>query len=738
MILRPAREADFLYLETFVWQAIFPAFDQPFLTAAQRQENDALVEDARTEVLRALEERNTAVFVAIDPKARTLAGYLIADATPQAYAEIRRIIVKRSFWGRGVAARLLAEATNFMGTERAVSVAVRYYNERALAFFAKHGFINTGETTGNFAIPRTLLLREAMDPTPSEVDEKDSSDIPASQWEDDFPTGADEPVFESLPDYNLRVEETPIFTPGSNALTTANEEDFASGETSLSEDQLSELEAFIARARALKGTAAPTEAGPAQPPVTPKRTPRLADSAGIRTSVGGDQPAGRSPAPSPADSRNIPFEVDFGDGRVEQVRRQAPDRSHQETVRGTTPAEKVAKPSFEFAFAATTNTVPPSQQAGSPRRQAGTAVPEAVSTVPPAQASATTVRETKQCPDCERELPAVARFCFNCGYPQPDPETTTPLGAKAPEDEVLILEELPELNTATSPTTSTFLHTSTPEAKPQPDKKAAAASSAETPQKQPAHGTGATSAGQQSGSSTPGKTWNLSELKIAFREHLQERLLAYFGAGKLKSYLRRLEESTSFQSLRDGSLRNLMLWLNEGHAPATAAQRRLRNTLADLTEYFVVETAGDLSGGVLPQRLLRHQSIDWDTADIFKVVMDYLDFDRESERVYTDFVTMPSRALRNATKSFLQAKKDERIYFICDQSLISQAKNGFAVTDAGLYWKNVLQPAGVVTFTTLERVHLAQGHLQLDGQFFNAGSRLNLKMAVLLDKLRRM
>jgi hypothetical protein len=140
----------------------------------------------------------------------------------------------------------------------------------------------------------------------------------------------------------------------------------------------------------------------------------------------------------------------------------------------------------------------------------------------------------------------------------------------------------------------------------------------------------------------------------------------------------------------------------------------------------------------LPQRLLRHQSLDWETADLFKVVMDYLDFDAENELVYTDFVTMPSRALRNATKSFIRAKKDERVFLICDQSLLSQAKNGFAITDSGLYWKNVLQPAGAVTFTTLQQVKLEQGHLSIDGQFFNAGSRLNLKMGLLLDRLRRM
>ena len=228
------------------------------------------------------------------------------------------------------------------------------------------------------------------------------------------------------------------------------------------------------------------------------------------------------------------------------------------------------------------------------------------------------------------------------------------------------------------------------------------------------------------------------ELKQAFREHLQERIIAYFGPGKLKAYYVALEASNSFQQLRDGSLTNLLNWINGGERTYAGVARRIHDTMADLTEYFIVEITGDLSGGVLPQRLLRHQSVDWNTVDLFKLVMDFLDFETETERVYTDFVAMPARALRNATSAFLRAGKDERIFFICDQSLISQAKNGFAITDAGIYWKNVLQPAGSALYTTMENVSINQGHLDIDGQFFNAGARLNLKMVVLLDKLRRM
>jgi len=40
---------------------------------------------------------------------------------------------------------------------------------------------------------------------------------------------------------------------------------------------------------------------------------------------------------------------------------------------------------------------------------------------------------------------------------------------------------------------------------------------------------------------------------------------------------------------------------------------------------------------------------------MFKLVMDYLDFEAEAERVYTEFVSMPDRELPPATKPDLFA-----------------------------------------------------------------------------------
>lgn len=679
MTIRPARLSDFAHLETFVWQAIFPVFDVPGLTDLQRAENDALVEHAREEIAEVLGRDYYAIYVAIVPKTNALAGYIIADATPGAYAEIKRLIVKRAYRGKGVAELLLDEATYFIGKDRAVSLVVRHYNARAIAFFTKHGFMDTKETAGNYAIARTLMLREAN--TVSCVSSSEKTADRSSTFGADFPTEADEPVFEALPDYSLASDEMPLFETGVNALSTEDLSESEIEDSSLSNEQLSVLEAFIAKARAQKGRAKLPENSP---PATPKAKPPTFDRS------------------------KIAFEIDYRENKPT-----AQESVHKKTSPPT--PEQSAKPSFSFDFAPVTEEVPAETVMAPvgtpppipPHNVKASSKPAADTTAAPPTAipleEAPAKPSTNPCSECSTKLPTKARFCYVCGLPQPSPDKQESQESEPPEDSL----ELPELPADSVPQPESIAEA------PQPPKQSLSLQD----RKRPVVTTG--------------------ELRKAFKSYCLDRITAYFGSRSLTKFTARLEDNSSFQQVRDGSLSSLATWLNDQPAGDLAKVRK-QNNFADLTEYFIVETAGDLSANVLPQRLLRYQSVNWQTADLFKLVMDYLDFSVETETVHTDFVSMSARALKNATKSFLHAAKDERVFFICDQSLISQAKNGFAITDSGIYWKNILQPAGAATFTTMQAPKLEQGHLVIDGQFFDAGGSLNLKVAVLLDKLRRM
>ncbi len=605
MTTRPGQESDFTHLETFVWQAIFPAFDVPGLTDEQRRENDTMVEQARTRVLEALEQPEYSVFTAWDERRRALAGYLVLEGSPGEYSTITQLIVRRSDWGKGVGEALLKEAVREVGPYQGVQLAVRGYNARAIAFFGKHGFVDSGESVGDFAIDRVLMLREAeevpeVEVMPMEETPRQTSEAALTK------AGVGGPRLKSadedLPDYTLTVEDSdPIIDPA---------------ESTLDAEQRSELDAFIAMAKAKKQE---------------KKTPVVTDL--FSEPVPEETP--RHP--------EIEFEVDFGD---------APRQTSEAAQRS---AEEESPFAFEFAFGPASTPAPGLHLGPQPQ----------MTQPPPALI----------CPNCGETVPETARFCPNCGHRL--------------EEDVMELQDV-----APDPPT---------EQEPEP----------------------------------PPPTLTVADLRTAFEDRLGERLTAYFEADRLPDYLAVYRNDETFRQIRDVSLRSLTDYLNRELVPSRA-QRRRDNVLAGLVEYFVVETAGELHPGMLPQHLLRYQSVDWKTVDLFKLVMDYLDLDQTTETVYTDFITTPAKVLRNATRSYLGAGKDERLLLICDQSLLGSGKQGFALTDSALYWKNVLQPAGVVTYTTLQRVEVRGAHLLLDSQYFDAGPRLNLRVAVLLDKLRRM
>ena len=619
MILRPGQESDFTHLETFVWQAIFPSFDVPGLTDEQRRENDVTVEEARTRVLRALREPEYSVFTAWDERRRALAGYLVLEGNPGEYSTITELIVRRGDWGKGVGEALLKEAIREVGPYQGMQVAVRGYNARAIAFLGKHGFVDSGESAaGDFAIDRVLMLREAEEVPEVEVEDspRQTSEAAHTKAGEGGPRlkSADEGAAANgvLPDYTLTTEDSePIIDPA---------------ESTLDDKQRSELDAFIAMAKAKKQE---------------KKTPVVTDLF--------SEPVPEEVSRHP----EIELEVDHGDA----LPRPAPRRpslaepyssaeKHEEEVTDEERSADQESFAFEFAFG-----------------------PVASSAPAPALL----------CANCGETVPETARFCPNCGHHL--------------EEEVLELHDVVPEEPAAEPTAGS--------------------------------------------SAPPPPTLTVVDLRTAFEDRLGERLTAYFGADRLPDYLAVYRKDETFRQIRDVSIKSLTDYLNRELVPSKT-QRRRDNVLAGLVEYFVVETASELHPGALPQRLLRYQSVDWTTVDLFKLVMDYLDLDRETETVYTDFITTPAKVLRNATRSYLGAGRDERLLLICDQSLLGSGKQGFAFTDSALYWKNVLQPAGTVTYTTLSKVTVSDGHLSLDSQYFDAGPRLNLRVAVLLDKLRRM
>jgi len=166
--------------------------------------------------------------------------------------------------------------------------------------------------------------------------------------------------------------------------------------------------------------------------------------------------------------------------------------------------------------------------------------------------------------------------------------------------------------------------------------------------------------------------------------------------------------------------------------------RMLNPALEELLDFFIIRYCQDLNETHFPEEILRWQGLPLEKINTGQLIADYLDFDREGESVFTNFVTMPAQKLKNAAQQFLFPQKGETIFFICDLSILGNCKEGFAMTRDCIYWKMPLEKKQRVFYKKLEEIKRQGDWITINGIFFNANKSLNLKLLRLLKKLREL
>ncbi len=231
------------------------------------------------------------------------------------------------------------------------------------------------------------------------------------------------------------------------------------------------------------------------------------------------------------------------------------------------------------------------------------------------------------------------------------------------------------------------------------------------------------------------------QLTEAFFRVLRGKVAEEQPGADYQAYTELLYES-GFRDLlhrREAQLADELRYRSEQGESVAAQNEKVRQQLDELTDYFLIHYARPLNTIELPEAMLRHQGPGGEETDLAALIFDYLDFGSEpDEEVFTDFVKMPVQKLRNAGQFFLKPeRRDERIFFICDQSLLGSCKEGFAMTERGLYWKAQLQTPHYVLYETLGTVKREKDWLLIDEKFFNINLRFNIKMLKLLKRLQQ-
>lgn len=231
-------------------------------------------------------------------------------------------------------------------------------------------------------------------------------------------------------------------------------------------------------------------------------------------------------------------------------------------------------------------------------------------------------------------------------------------------------------------------------------------------------------------------------LRQYFVVELDKRIQTTHNSNNKEAYLNHLMRS-DFQEifkLRTDQLAEEAYTIHSRQQPNTNQKidAMLSTSFEGLLDFFFIKYCKDINEVPIPEATLKYEGTQFQEVNLFQMVKDYLELEKEAFTFYTDFLKMPLHKLQNAGRYYLFPDKDEKILVICDQTVFGSCKEGFALTEAALYWKAHFKPAQKVLYKDLEDLQNKGDHLLINGLFFNADKSLNVKMLYLLNRLKRM
>jgi hypothetical protein len=154
-----------------------------------------------------------------------------------------------------------------------------------------------------------------------------------------------------------------------------------------------------------------------------------------------------------------------------------------------------------------------------------------------------------------------------------------------------------------------------------------------------------------------------------------------------------------------------------------------------LLDYLMTIYCADINVNPYPEAILKYSNTT-KKPDIQTIIFDYLDLDGETEKVFTDFITMPTYKLRNAADSFLRATMEEKLFFIIDQTLLGSCKEGVAMTNKGIYWKVHFEKPHCILFEDIRTIRREKDWLLINNSYFNVNTTFNIRLMKLLRKIK--
>jgi len=231
-----------------------------------------------------------------------------------------------------------------------------------------------------------------------------------------------------------------------------------------------------------------------------------------------------------------------------------------------------------------------------------------------------------------------------------------------------------------------------------------------------------------------------AQVKALFFRSLRRRVETEHDVAKYSDYVERFYQSRfrEIYELRAEQIAEdaLIQWERFGTEGLPEIDRRIDRSFEGLLDFFIIQYCPDLNGIILPPEILKYEKAQPGKTDLWLMIQDFLDFDREQEVFYFDFIAMKAELLSNACKHFLFAERKEKVFFIGDLSLKGTCKEGFAMTDRGIYWRAPFDRARKLAYKDIRELGREKEWITINGHFFTSNPSLNLKLFKLLKKLR--
>jgi hypothetical protein len=232
------------------------------------------------------------------------------------------------------------------------------------------------------------------------------------------------------------------------------------------------------------------------------------------------------------------------------------------------------------------------------------------------------------------------------------------------------------------------------------------------------------------------------QIRAHFFKTLEKVVEEEIGVNEYRKYFDQFYKSNFYKNfdLRTAQLVEELTLVHSGkdHFAYQKSDRVLALEFAAFIDHFLVLHCKKLHGINLPETLLKYAKTILKEVNLQQMILDYLDFEEEVEKVYTNLMLIPPAKIKNAVESFVFAGTQEKIFFICDQTVFGSCKEGFAMTESSLYWKSHFNPPQEVAYRDLKEIKKDAEWININGQFFNVNKSINLKMLKLLKRIKRL